>query len=180
MPGERRRRGYLVAEWRRSVPVVKFVGLYVALLLLFQIFYYQLVVGSAPFAVYLTWSGRAASVLLRAVGDSVVVSGDTMTSAFVMSIKQGCDGLQAMAVLVVGMAIFPTAWRARMLGALAGVLLLLALNVLRIASLFWFGQHRFGLFQTMHVHVWPAVLILFAVGFWAVWASLVPVRKQAA
>ncbi len=87
-----------------------------------------------------------------------------------MSIKHGCDGLQAMAILLAGVLVLPAAGRKKLPAVLVGIGLLLGLNLVRIASLYWVGVHVSGIFQTMHVHVWPAVLILVALLFWVLWA----------
>ena len=146
------------------------MGLFLVLLTAFQIAYYEFVVSSAPFKAYLHASARAAGTLLGWVGEQVTVLGDVMASSFSMSIKHGCDGLQAMAILVAGVLVFPGERRKKLPGIAAGVGLLLGLNIVRIASLFWMGVHAPGLFQTVHVHVWPAVLILCALSFWILWA----------
>jgi exosortase family protein XrtM len=143
---------------------------FLVLLTLFQIAYYEFVVTSAPFKAYLGASARAAGGLLGLAGEQLVVRGDVLASSFSMSIRHGCDGLQTMAILVAAVLVFPTAGRKKLPAVAAGVGLLLALNIARIASLFWIGVHAPAYFQTTHVHVWPAVLILVAVLFWILWA----------
>ena len=157
-------------SWKQNLPIIRFVGLFLVLLIAFQIVYYEFVVSSAPFQAYLHASARAAGSLLGLVGERVTVRGDLMMSSFSMSIKHGCDGLQAMAILVAGVLVFPGQRRKKLPGIAAGVALLLGLNIVRIASLFWVGAHAPGVFQATHVHVWPAVLILCALSFWILWA----------
>ncbi len=156
---------------RHNRPILRFVGSYLGLLVLFQVVYYQFIIDSAPFRSYLTASGRAAAILLSLVGEQVIVTGDSMVGRFSMSIKVGCDGLQAMAILAIGVLAFPGGgWKKKLLGTATGIVLLLALNVMRLASLYWMGSRARSLFQTLHVHVWPAVLIVAAAFFWIAWA----------
>jgi exosortase/archaeosortase family protein len=155
--------------WRRNLPIIRFVALFLCLLTAFQLVYYEFVTQSAAFAAYLTVSARAAGAMLRLLGETVTVSGDSMYSTFAMSIKQGCDGLQAAAILAIGVLIFPGRFRDKILGVTLGVGLLVLLNVVRIATLFWAGLHARDSFQTLHVHVWPAALVFSALTFWTTW-----------
>ncbi len=50
-----------------------------------------------------------------------------------------------------------------------GALLLLALNLVRIVSLFLIGVYSPRIFALMHIDVWQALFIFFAVLFWILW-----------
>lgn len=160
----------LSIAWRQNLPIVRFVGLFLGLLGVFHLVYFEFVTPSAAFAWYLNLSSRVAAAMLALVGEQVTVSGDVMRSSFSMSVKQGCDGLQAMAILAIGVLAFPVAIAKKIPGVAFGVGLLLGLNLVRIASLFWAGLHAQKQFQTLHVHVWPAILIFSAWIFWVLWA----------
>jgi exosortase/archaeosortase family protein len=84
-----------------------------------------------------------------------------------VSVDPSCSGLDVIALLVAATLAYPVAWRTRLTGATLGVLMLLALNALRIASLA--GASHSTWFQTLHVNVWPAVLIAAAVGWVVFW-----------
>ena len=59
----------------------------------------------------------------------------------------------------------------RKLGAaLAGVVLLSALNLARLASLVLVQPRSEKAFEILHLAVWPTVLIASAVGLWVPWA----------
>ncbi len=164
-------RDRLPRHWRQNLPIIRFVVLFVALLGVFQIVYHEWVVSSEAFSAYLTISSRMAATLLHLVGEPVVAIGDTLLSGFSMSIKRGCDGLQVIAILVIAVLVFPGVGFKKLIGICVGVGLLLVLNVVRIATLFWAGVHLSDQFQSLHVHVWPAFLILAAVIFWLGWAT---------
>ena len=159
----------LTAQWQQSRHVLAFLAAYGGLLVVFQLLYYQVIVPSEAFVAYMEWSGRVAAVLLRVAGEEVVAAGSELRSSFTMSIRQGCDGLQAMAILVIAIAVFPGTILRKVWGAATGVAILLILNTLRIASLFWLGSNRPEWFQAFHVHIWPSLLVFVALGFWAVW-----------
>jgi exosortase/archaeosortase family protein len=160
--------------------VVRFVLLFGGLLVAFQLVYYELIVTSSFFESYLAVSSKVAAFLLGLVGEPVRASGGVLTSTFSMSVKQGCDGLQAMAIVASGVLALPGGRRVKLLGVALGVLLLLGLNVLRIASLFWAGIHWPERFQLLHVHVWPAVLVFAAFVYWIGWASRTMPRSRPA
>jgi exosortase/archaeosortase family protein len=160
--------------------VLRFVGLFAGLLVGFQLLYYELIVDSTVFSGYMAVSGEVAAWLLRLCGEPVQASGGVLTSSFSMAVKQGCDGLQAMSIVASGVLAFPGGRRFKLTGVALGVSLLLVLNLLRIASLFWAGVHWPTRFQLLHVHVWPAVLVLGAFVFWVAWALRSPRDPQAA
>jgi exosortase family protein XrtM len=157
-------------------PVIRFVVVFVVVLLAFQFAYYGLIVDSGPFHAYLVAIGRLAANLLGALGERVVTADNQMTSSFSMSVASGCDALQAMAILVIAVVAFPGAISRKLLGVIGGAGLLFALNIVRVASLFWTGVHAPGWFETLHTDVWPAAIVACAVLLWVVWArwSLTP------
>ena len=154
--------------WRQNVPIFRFAGAFVALLLLFQLAYYEFITGNATFRSYLSVNTHAAAALLGLIGEPVTVSGDVMTSTFSMSIKRGCDGLQAMATLAIGVLTFPAGVRKTVPAIVVGTVLLFLHNITRIVSLFWAGVHPPSHFQDLHA--WPAFLVLCACAFWVAWA----------
>lgn len=156
--------------WRQNAPIIRFAGTFVVLLIGFQLAYYEFITGNAVFGAYLSASAHAAAAILGVVGEPVAVTGDVMTSTFSMSIKRGCDGVQVMAILAIAVLAFPVGIRKKLPAIVAGTVFLLILNILRIASLFWAGVHFPTQFQTLHVHAWPAALVLSACAFWMAWA----------
>jgi len=154
-----------------SPSIGRFLFIYLTALLTFQIFYYQAVVPSAAFAAYLDLITQAAARMLRAVGEDVSANASLMSGEFSMSVRPGCDGLQVMAILAFGILVYPSSMRRKLWGLAIGIPALLFLNVVRLASLHWAGSYWPNwVFQSMHIHVWPALLIFFVLGFWAVWA----------
>ena len=151
--------------------IVRFAALFAVLMVGFQLAYYGFVVKSSVFDTYMAGSARAAAALLGLVGETATASGNSLRSSFSVSIKHGCDGLQAMWILVAGVISFPRNLRQKLVGITVGIGLLLALNVVRIASLVWIGAHLPSWFQIAHVHAWPAILTCCAMLFWVAWAT---------
>jgi exosortase/archaeosortase family protein len=104
---------------------------------------------------------------LQALGSSLVAP------AFSILVRPGCDGYQASAVLLAGVAAFPAPRARKWIGAALGVGLLLALNPVRLGVLVWAGVHRPELFDLLHVEVLPALFVAAALAImlaWALWA----------
>src|SRR5262245_32197884 len=101
---------------RPAVPILRFVGTFLGGFLVFQLVYYQWVVPSAAFQAYLEGISRIAAGVLRGLGMDVVASGSNLIGTFLMTIEVGCDGLQAMAILVIAVLAFPGSWKTKLWG----------------------------------------------------------------
>jgi exosortase/archaeosortase family protein len=88
-----------------------------------------------------------------------------------VSVDATCSGLDVLALCLAATLSYPVAWRRRLGGALIGIVLLLSLNLLRIAMLA--GASQTPWFQTLHVNVWPTLLVAAAAGWVALWIRTV-------
>jgi len=92
----------------------------------------------------------------------------TGASSDAVVVDQSCTGSDAMALCLGAIFAFPAAWRRRLVGAAIGLAFILAVNTARIGSLSLVVADR-GLFELLHVYIWPAVIVLVAavyVYFW--------------
>lgn len=109
--------------------------------------------------------------LLRALREPVATAGTIMSGGgFAMNVKNGCNGLEAVIILVAAVVAFPATARQRALGLALGVILIQVLNLVRVVSLFWLGVHRPSVFELFHAAIWQSGLILVAVAFFVVWS----------
>jgi exosortase/archaeosortase family protein len=85
-----------------------------------------------------------------------------------VAVTSECSGTDVLALCLAAILACPVSWRARLAGAAGGVALVLALNTVRIATL---GRAAASpaLFQTLHLQVWPAILILVTAGYVFAW-----------
>jgi exosortase/archaeosortase family protein len=88
-----------------------------------------------------------------------------------VKIVRGCDAFDPIAVFVALVLASPIAWRKRLTGIALGVLFLLVINLVRIASLVLIGIHAPRVFEWMHLELWQALLIVLAIGLWAAWSQ---------
>jgi exosortase/archaeosortase family protein len=97
-----------------------------------------------------------------------------------INVTLACSGADALALCAGAVLAYPAPWRTRLWGAVAGVALVLAVNVLRIGTL---GRAASSpqWFQVLHVYVWPAILTVAVAGYVFVWMRTAdaPARRMA-
>ena len=117
---------------------------------------------------------RWSAVLLNLIGQQVSVTGTTITSPkFGVNINNGCNGVEAMLILLASIVAFPASIRARAAGLFLGALAVQLLNAVRIVTLYLLGAYQPKLFEMFHTAVWQILIILAAIAFFLVWSSRV-------
>lgn len=84
-------------------------------------------------------------------------------------IVRGCDGSDLLFPLLALISASPARWPARLRAALLACALVHALNLLRLALLFWLAERRPELFDEVHEWVAPAVMVTALGGCWWWW-----------
>jgi exosortase H (IPTLxxWG-CTERM-specific) len=108
------------------------------------------------------------------IGERVAVAGTVIASGtFSVNIENGCNGLETALLLAAAIFAYPAKWTERAAGFLIGFAAIQAVNLVRVASLFWIGVHRRAWFDSAHTLVWQTVVVLLGVGFFVVWAGRV-------
>ena len=108
--------------------------------------------------------------LLAIVGQDITVTNALISSPkFSVSIIRGCDAIEPIALYVCAVLAFPSPFLKRLPGMIAGTLLLLILNLVRIVSLFLIGVYSPRIFALTHIDVWQALFIFLAVLLWILW-----------
>jgi Transmembrane exosortase (Exosortase_EpsH). len=121
-----------------------------------------------PFTKFIT---RAACVLLNAADQNVVVEGTIIRSkSFAVDVENGCNGIEAIILLIAAIGAFPAGWRQKAIGIVGGFFVIEVLNTFRVAMLFWLGEHFRRFFQLFHVAVWQSIIILLTVGLFLLWS----------
>lgn len=89
-----------------------------------------------------------------------------------------CSGADALALCVGAILAYPVRWRLRLAGAAGGVALVLGLNTLRIGTL---GRAAASpvWFETLHLYLWPAALILAVAAYVFGWMRVADLRESA-
>lgn len=98
--------------------------------------------------------------------------------ALPIDVTLACSGTDAFALCAGALLAYPSTWRFRLGGIAAGFALIVFINVVRIGSL---GRAAASplLFETLHVYVWPAFIILAIAGYVFTWMRVANTRSQA-
>jgi exosortase/archaeosortase family protein len=159
----------MVRGWFRRHPVFLFLTLFAVLVSVFYaITLTSFIEGCFPY--YLGFNARLAGYILRLLGQNITVRGASIFSpAFSVTIVLGCEALEPIVLFTCAVLAFPAAFSKKIVGIVAGTLLLAILNLVRIVTLFLVGVYLPSVFQLMHLDVWQGVFMFFAILFWVLW-----------
>ena len=117
---------------------------------------------------------RSSGALLSLIGQDVNVNGTMIRGErFAVNINNGCNGVEAMLILLASIVAFPATMRARAIGLILGAIAVQILNAIRIITLYLLGAYQPRLFDLFHTAVWQIVIILAAIAFFLVWSARV-------
>lgn len=110
------------------------------------------------------------AAVLNGIGQNVVLSGTTLTSGpYGVSIRNGCNGVEAMAFLAAATLAFPAPWRKRVMAALAGCALVQVLNLIRIVTLYLLQRYAPQYFELFHLAIWQTIIGGACIAFFYAW-----------
>ncbi|MCB1865886.1 MAG: exosortase H [Chromatiales bacterium] len=130
------------------------------------------------------WTGlvAAASATLVTMFDPDVVSYGKILqhtkNHFAVSIEAGCNGIEASIVLLAAILAFPSTWKHKFYGLLAGFAAIHVLNLVRVISLFYIGQWNMDVFEWAHLYLWQALIMLDALIVFLIWLRLLPKEPE--
>lgn len=130
--------------------------------------------------VILPFTAAIAKVCVGIVGlfdPNAVAYGKILQTArgdFAISIERGCNGIEAVIILVSAMLAFPAPWKYKLAGIGIGFVAIQALNLVRIISLFYLGQWSRLWFEWFHLYLWQALIVLDALVVFLVWLRYLP------
>jgi exosortase H (IPTLxxWG-CTERM-specific) len=112
-----------------------------------------------------------AAGLLTIFEGGVGAAGTVMRSPrFALDVRNGCNGVEAVILLAAAIFAFPATLRSRLIGVFAASIAIELLNLVRLSSLFWLGEHNRRLFDFVHVAVWQTLIILAAISIFVLWS----------
>jgi exosortase H (IPTLxxWG-CTERM-specific) len=97
-----------------------------------------------------------------------------------IEIVAGCNGVEAVLILVSAILAFPAPWKHKLIGIGIGFLAIQVLNLVRIISLYYLHIWSPVWFDWFHLYLWQALISLDALVFWLIWLRYLPRRTQAA
>jgi exosortase/archaeosortase family protein len=123
---------------------------------------------------YVEVQARLAGELVRLFDRAVTVSGNLITGRFSLAIVLDCAAIDAQALFAATVLAFPASWRRRVAGLAAGLAMITAVNLVRIAILYFVGVRWPRYFDFLHEDLFQFGIIAAACasfGLWALWAT---------
>ena len=120
---------------------------------------------------------RISADLITFFDPHVAVFGNVIqstTNGFALSVRSGCNGVEAAMILIAAMLAFPAPWKHRVIGIVAGLFAVQSLNIIRVISLFYLGQWNMTAFDWAHLYLWPALIMLDVLIVWMIWIRTLP------
>jgi exosortase H (IPTLxxWG-CTERM-specific) len=127
-----------------------------------------------PFTEVLAW---VSAVLMTSFDSDVVAHGidiQSLSTGFAVRIAPGCDGIEAVIILLSAVIAFPSPWKHKLIGIGIGFVAIQALNLVRIISLFYMGQWSQTMFDWFHLYLWQALIVLDALAVFLIWLRYLP------
>jgi exosortase/archaeosortase family protein len=122
---------------------------------------------------YLRGVAAVSAAFIRLFDAGAHAHGDLIDGRFSMRIVLDCAALDAHALLAAAVLTFPARWRYRIAGAAAGALVVAAVNVARIALLYFVGVRWPSAFPVLHEEVLQIAIILATFLVFGGWIALV-------
>lgn len=104
--------------------------------------------------------------------ETVIAQSHRLVSPFArLSVLNGCEGIEAMLLLLAAIVAFSAKWKYKLMGAILGVVLVYVLNQVRIVSLYYMWRFDRDGFNILHGVVGPTLIIISACVFFMWWAQ---------
>jgi len=159
---------------------LKFLGVFAALMIVYYAVTTTSAVNDRFFPWYLNRTAAVSGLVVNALGfDGLEVRDKTLYSKRgTITVERGCDAIAPTALFLSAVIASPAPWSFKCAGLVFGTLILMAVNVLRIITLFWTRVFWPKAFDVMHLDIWQFLFILLAILLWAVWASWTTKRTK--
>jgi len=121
------------------------------------------------------WLAAASFWLMRWWDAGVALAGNViypLDGGRGVSIESGCNGVEAIIILISAIAAFPAPLLPKLLGILIGAAMVQAFNLGRIISLFYLLGWNETVFEWFHHYIWPMLIIIDALVVFFIWSRL--------
>lgn len=167
-------RNFFTNYWQEKSPVFKFIAGFATCIILFYALYYSTWFETNMKAPILGFQAMAGGALLNLFGYGVSVANEVISGAGAsVKIAGGCDGLEATALFLAAILVFPLPFKFKWPGLLVGFVVLSIVNVIRIAGLYLTQKHWPEAFDFMHVQgglYFYSIITILLMLVWANWA----------
>lgn len=121
---------------------------------------------------------QISAALLQTFDSTVQAQGVVLSnrlSGAAVSIQPGCNGVEAMIVVMAAILATPATWKQKQVGIGLGFAAIQALNLARIISLFYLLQWNPVWFEWAHLYLWQALIMLDGLVVYLLWVRWLPV-----
>ncbi|MGB8354597.1 MAG: archaeosortase/exosortase family protein [Chthoniobacteraceae bacterium] len=170
-------RAQLIGFWKSwyasKAPSLQFTIKFCSFVLLFSSLSF-VPVYQRTVSAFTTEDARLASAILNRMGEDTRVSDGTISSPrSSITVLPACSAFEYLWFFCAAVLAFPALASRKIAGILAGVTLLLALNLFRVVSLYYISVHFPRFFDMAHEEIWGIVLVLASVCLCAAWIGWV-------
>lgn len=131
---------------------------------------------------YIKWGSGTAhivSTLLNATGIENSVDFNTVRLRNdTWNVTSECTAVNAVFLFVAFVLAYSSTYRSKALGLVAGIPLIVAVNILRLFVLGWVTEYWPRHAHLFHDYVWETVFLFFILFLWFVWINLVVNREK--
>lgn len=125
------------------------------------------------------WTARTTAWTLRLLGANGYASGNFVTSSlYSFRIIFECTAIFPIIIFIAAVLTYPCAWSRKLLGVVLGVPALVAINLVRVVSLFYVGHWFPSAVDALHLLVWQSLMIFCTVALWLLWAGRLAYRES--
>ncbi len=171
---EKKTNNFLANYWQEKSPVFKFMAGFAACIIVFYALYYSSWFDTNMKAPILGMQALAGGALLNLFGYGVSVADAAISGAGAsVKIAGGCDGLEATALFLAAILVFPLPFKFKWPGLLIGFVVLSIVNIVRIAGLYLTQKYWPEAFDFMHVQgglYFYSIITILLMLVWANWA----------
>jgi exosortase/archaeosortase family protein len=149
-------------------------GTFLLLFALLQVSWDQSRGGIFEYAVIHDGTVRPAAALVRLITPDIQAT-PTLYSVQAkgggLNIRNGCEGIEALFLLLAAFAVAPIEWRRRITGVTVGIAVVFIVNQLRVLTLFYAWRADHSLFDVLHGTVTPIAVILLVSAYYYLWLA---------
>lgn len=119
---------------------------------------------------------RVSHWLIHSCGGNALVQGAVLRDpigGFAVEMRDGCNAVNVTLLLWSAVVAFPARWKAKLIGMVAGSLIIQAINIVRFISLFYIGQYSMTWFEFAHGYLWESLLVLDTMVVFWLWVARV-------
>lgn len=98
--------------------------------------------------------------------------------AISLDVKFGCNGLEAVMIYAIAVIAFPAGWKTRLAGIAVGLVIIQAINIIRITLLAYSAIHFKSLFEYIHIYVAQGLMIAVSLGIFFIYLTYAQDRRN--